>query len=238
MEKKYFSLFIVFIEICCLLLLPIFSEAATECRESFYQPEDIIGYFRDVVNNESYYITYSPTYNDWCVVKAILWWGGVFEHYSFTKKDLEKVIENIFPEYQVYFGLVPYAFIGTNAPIKGLFATEGMTTPKKYGYFRNDDPFKNIYGNNYPQPPQFIKSDNFSIIKPPAGTMADLIMKRMDDLHKKIFVPYISKGACNYPSLYPDLQNACQYFERRTMPFVPPAYSAFMLLPQYQLSPQ
>ncbi|HPC30895.1 MAG TPA: hypothetical protein PK119_00295 [Candidatus Paceibacterota bacterium] len=217
----------------------------TECREFYYLEGDIIGYFRDVVKNESYYITFTSgidandnIYHDWCVVKAVLWWGGVFEHYSFSAKDLQNNLENIFPEYQVYYGLIPYAFIGTDTPQKGYFATEGMTTPKKYGYFTNDNPFKNIFGNSYPQPPQFIKSNNFQIINPPSSMAAGIIMKRMKDIHANIFVPYISKGACNLISLYPNLQNACQYFERRTMPFVPSGYNAFLKLPEYQLHSQ
>jgi len=207
----------------------------TECQENYYEYQDIIGYFRDVAKKESYYVTHKTdgrSYSDWCVVKAILWWGGVFEHYSFTKSDLEKAINNIFPEEQVYFGLIPSSFVGAIYPQKGFFCTVGICE-KKHGYFANDEPFKNIYGKNLPNPPRFVKTRNFETVNPPPGFKAGIIMKRMDDLHYKIFVPFVAKGACNYPSRYPELQTACQYFQKRTTPFTPTAYNAFMKLPQY-----
>jgi len=203
-------------------LKPQETKAADVCKKNFYTNSDLVGYFRDIRKDDSYYIT-----NDWCVVKAILWWGSVFEHYSDIAGELKERIDYIFPESQVYFGLIPAGFLGdTEGPDKGSFYTVGLLN---YGYLKNDDPFKNIYGDNRPKPPIFAEDTKVKskIAKPPAGTEAATLMKRMDDLHYKIFEPRVAKGQCKNYNKYPDLITACQYFANRVQTFIPPSYKTF-----------
>lgn len=199
------------------------AEAVNICKKNFYTNNDIVGYFRDVERDDSYYIT-----NDWCVVKSILWWGSVFEHYSDIEWELSNRIDYIFPEVQVYFGLIPAGFLGnSDGPDKGSFYTVGLLN---YGYLKNEDPFKNIYGDNRPKPPQFVDDTKVKsrIAKPPAGSEAARLLQRMDNLHYKIFEPRVAKGQCKNYNKYPELITACQYFATRVQTFIPPSYKTFM----------
>jgi len=226
MSKKIIFIFLagaLFIAALALFhfIKPSPTQASNPCKKNFYTNNDIVGYFRDVKNDESYYIT-----NDWCVVKAILWWGSVFEHYSPIEQEVNDRYEYIFPEPQVYFGLIPAGFLdaGNNIPRKGTFYTVGLAS---FGYLINDDPFKNIYGINTPTPPQYIDNKNFKKATPPKGSVADLLMiNRMSKLHQ-IFSTAIAAGACDNIQKQQELDKYCQYFLLRTRGHQPSAYHAF-----------
>ena len=226
MSKKIIFIFLagaLFIAALALFhfIKPSPTQASNPCSKTFYTNGDIVGYFRDFKKDDSYYIA-----KDWCVVKAILWWGSVFEHYSPIEQEINDEYAYIFPEPQVYFGLIPAGFLAnTNGePLKGFFYTVGL---QAFGYFRNDDAFKNIYGNNTPQPPQYIDNKKFKKATPPAGSIAAKLLQRMDDLHYKIFAPRITQGQCQNLNRYQDLIYACTYFQNRTQGYAPPAYRAF-----------
>jgi len=239
--KKYYLYFLPSLILVLFLGFLIFNSKPSEvnasnpCKKNFYTNNDIVGYFRNVKTDESYYIT-----NDWCVVKAILWWGSVFQHYEDPniEAEIKQNIDDIFPDWQVYFGLLPENFLKADSegnPRSGAFCTVGLAN---YGYFTNDSPFKNIFGNNYPQPPKFVseeKSKTKSCLSqkatPPPSSVAAILMQRMDDLHYKVFVPRITKGQCQQLGKYPELTNACYYFSHRTQLSVPDAYKAFTKAP-------
>lgn len=240
MKKTYLYLLPSLILIITLAFL-IFSlkpprvNASNPCKKNFYTNNEIVGYFRNVKTDESYYIT-----NDWCVVKAILWWGSVFEHYEDPniEAEIKQNLDYIFPETQVYFGLLPENFLKADSegnPRPGAFCTVGLAN---YGYFKNDSPFKNIYGNNLTQPPQFISEEQSrtkSCISqkatPPAGSAAAILMNRMHDLHYNVFSTRVVKGQCQQLGKYPELSYACFYFNNRAQLTVPPSYKAFTKTP-------
>lgn len=204
--------------------------AAKVCEKPYYTEGDIVAYFRDVKKNESYYIT-----NDWCVVKAILWWGGIFGKYNVKTEELKANIDNIFPEPQVYFGLIPIAFLGTYYPSNN-FTT---LTLKDYGYFNIDNPFKNIYGDNPPIPPKFINSLTAPLARlPSTATNAALLLDRMNFLQTNIFEKYVAKGACTTPEQYPQLRYACDYFFKRDYSFIPGKYSSFDKAIEFYTGPE
>ena len=204
--------------------------AAKVCEKPYYTEGDIVAYFRNVKTDESYYIT-----NDWCVVKAILWWGGIFGKYNVKTEELKADIDYIYPEKQAYFGLIPIAFVGTYYPSKN-FTT---LTLEDYGYFTVDNPFKNIYGDNPPTPPKFVNSLTTPLAwLPGTATNAALLLNRMKTL-QDIFEKYVvAKGACATPGQYPQLKNTCNYLSVRDYSFIPGIYSSFSKPIQFYAGPE
>lgn len=238
---KSFSLFtILFILFFLSLAMPLDALDDTQggaCTKYFYTPSDIIGYFRDASIDESYYLTY-----DGCVVKALLWYGTIFGRYNVSFEEIKKNLGNIFPEKQVYFGLIPAGFIrykGSKYYLPGKFTTAYHLEQggrKNTGIFLNDNPFKNIFGGNYPQPPRFVPGGYFFNppfeVKWPEGSIASLLHDRMielDDIHTK----YIVTGYCNVPDFSQRFPHTCDYFSSRVIQFTPHAYYGFSKLPEY-----
>lgn len=194
------------------------------CDKPYYQESELVAYFRDYKTDEAYYLT-----NDWCVVKGILWWGGVFAKYPVKTETLQASIQNIFPEPQIYFGLVPIALLGTYYPTKN-FTTK---TLKPYGYFTIDNPFKNIYGDNKPTPPKFVRAEEASLaFIPPQATNAKILFNRMNDL-QNIFENNVLKGDCLKWNISQELKYACDYFRNRDNVFSPSYYYSFKKNTQY-----
>ena len=204
--------------------------AAKVCEKPYYTEGDIVAYFRNVKKNESYYLT-----NDWCVVKAILWWGGIFATYNVKTEELKADIDYIYPEEQVYFGLIPIAFVGTYYP-SSAFTTK---TLQKYGYFTVDNPFKNIYGDNPPTPPKFVNSLTTTLAwMPNTATNAAILLDRMNFLQTNIFEKYVVKGLCTTPREYPELRDACNYFLKRDYAFIPEKYNSFDKATEFYTGPE
>lgn len=201
------------------------------CTKPYYKPTDIVGYFYNYKLKEALYITY-----DWCVVKPLLWYGTIFGHYNVTAEEVQANLNYLFPEKQVYFGLIPGYFFkdGGSYIQRGKFTTE-QHKQDTTGYFLNDNPFKNIFGNNYPKPPRFVPDTSiFSQygVATAKGSIAPLIMRRMSDLHV-FFSNFIVKGYCNNMSFAQKYANYCDYFAVRTKYFVPSQYFGFDKLPEY-----
>lgn len=201
------------------------------CTKPYYKPSDIVGYFYNYALKEALYITY-----DWCVVKALLWYGTIFGHYSVTADEVEKYLNDIFPERQVYFGLIPGYFFkdGGNYIQRGKFATEQHKSDQT-GYFLNDNPFKNIFSGNYPKPPRYVPDSSIYKtygVATPKGEIAPILMKRMSVLHQ-FFANYIVKGKCNDINFAQKYARYCDYFAIRTKIFTPSQYFSFDKLPEY-----
>lgn len=92
----------------------------------------------------------------------------------------------------------------------------------------NDFPFKNIYGDNQPQPPKFSLTRNYIQITPLSGTRAEKIINRMRELHNLFRDKVVKEKACLSPHQYPHLRNLCKYLNNRTRTFIPPSYKAFI----------
>lgn len=195
------------------------------CTKAYYKPTDLVGYFYNAKTLEAYYITF-----DWCVVKPILWYGTIFSWNEVSAEELSKNIDDLFPETQVYFGMIPSSFIsdGGGRIQKGKFTT---AQHENLSYFLNDNPFKNIYGGNYTKPPRYVPEP--AVSARPQGDVAPIIMNRMATLYKK-FSGEIMKGMCNNPAYYQKNTALCTYFSRRTVPFVPPIYGGYTKLPEYR----
>jgi len=201
------------------------------CQKCYYRPTDIVGYFYNYKLKEALYITY-----DWCVVKPLLWYGTIFGNYNVTADEVQKNIDYLFPERQVYFGLVPGYFFkdGGNYLQRGKFTTE-QHLKEGTGYFLNDNPFKNIFSGNFPKPPRFVDDPTiFSTygVATPKGSIAPLIMDRMAKLHI-FFSNFVVKGSCNNISFAQKYSYYCDYFATRTKTFVPSQYFGFDKLPEY-----
>ena len=195
------------------------------CTKEYYKPTDLVGYFYDSKNLESYYIAF-----DWCVVKPILWYGTIFGWYDVDGTTLSKNINYIFPETQVYFGMIPSDFIsdGGGRIQKGKFTTAQHRT---ISYFLNDNPFKNIFGGNYTKPPRYVPEP--AALATPQGDLAPMIMRGMQTLYDQ-FSNQVMKGQCSNPAFYQKNTALCTYFSSRTVPFVPPMYGGYTKLPAYQ----
>jgi len=242
MKNKFSFLILIigiFLVVSC-LESPLLAEGAVikyygtqrVCTKPYYKPTDIVGYFYDVKLKEALYITY-----DWCVVKPLLWYGTIFGHYDVDAKKIQNSIENIFPEKQVYYGLIPGYFFndGGNFIQRGKFTTE-QHKEDLTGYFLNDNAFKNIFAGNYPKPPRYVPDNKiFSDygVAEPKGTVAPLIMDRMSELHQ-IFERFISKGRCNDISYTQKYGAYCDYFAIRTKPYSPRQYYGLDKLPEYK----
>jgi len=232
-NKKLIN-FLFFSLILIIVALPKLSYGLTQdvCTKSYYRPTDIVGYFFDNKSKEALYITY-----DWCVVKPLLWYGTIFGTYNVSKDQIQQNLEYIFPEKQVYYGLIPGYFFkdGGNYIQRGKFTTKQHLN-EKTGYFLNDNPFKNIFGGNFPKPPRFVNDpsifQNYGTATP-KGTIAPLIMDRMAKLHD-IFANEIAKGYCNIIAYAQKKSYYCDYFSIRTKVYTPSAYFGLDKLPEYK----
>jgi len=247
--KNKFSLLILITGIFLIVFYlesPLLAEGAVKyygtqgvCTKPYYKPTDIVGYFYDVKLKEALYITY-----DWCVVKPLLWYGTIFGHYDVDANKIKDSLDNIFPEKQVYYGLIPNYFFkdGGNFIQRGKFTTQ-RHGDEKTGYFLNDNAFKNIFAGNFPKPPRYVptKDTNDPIfqqyglagVKEAKGTVAPLIMNRMLELHQ-IFENHIAKGRCNNISYAQKYTAYCDYFAIRTKPYSPRQYYGLDKLPEYK----
>ncbi|MGB9726541.1 MAG: hypothetical protein ACPLXB_00310, partial [Minisyncoccia bacterium] len=197
----------------------------------YYKPTDIVGYFYNYKLKEALYITY-----DWCVVKPLLWYGTIFGHYNVTLEEVQTNLNYLFPEKQVYFGLIPGYFFkdGGNYIQRGKFTTE-QHKEDLTGYFLNDNPFKNIFDGNFPKPPRYVPDNkiyNEYGIATPQGTIAPLIMQRMQILHQ-VFAKFIVKGFCNNMAWSSKNSYYCDYFAARTTTYTPSQYYGMNKLPEY-----
>jgi|GEM_PF-3324103 len=226
-NHKSFIFVAIFVFIISLFSLPKNTNALAQgvCKKSYYLPTDIVGYFVSSYDHESYYIT-----TDWCVVKSLLWYGTVFGHYMINEADLDKNMAYMFPDPQVYFGLIPNYFLndGGGRPRRGAFTTTGQ---KGYGYFLNDNPFKNIFGGNFPKPPRYVPDPKMGYGILEAQGWAQKFQKRMAELHD-IFSKYIVNGYCRIPEFASKFTAICDYFSVRTVPFSPGQYQSFNKLPE------
>ena len=230
--------FLGIVALANLMPLPAQARAQDVCTKDFYTPSDIIGYFRNERLDESYYLTY-----DGCVVKDLLWYGTIFAPYAVSESEIKKDLHNIFPERQVYFGLIPDGFVkyrGSKYYLAGKFTTK-YHKEHQTGIFLNDNPFKNIFGGNYPRPPRYVPgryffSRPFEVSWPP-GQISSLLKSRMEELHN-IFKDYIVKGWCRVPNFSQRFPLTCNYFSVRTVQFTPHSYYSFNKLPEYNPKPK
>jgi len=224
-------IFLFLICFCSVLPQTFLQPLKAASIKQYYTKNDLVAYFKNVVTGEGYYLTNVTLLSDGTrspaqVVKADFWWGGRFNISGVDYDTLKKEIDYIYPEPTVYYGLIPKDFLvsGERIILKLFIHTDGRV-------FTNEEPFKNIFGNNPPQPPEFkeLNTSNYQYLSENPNLMsreAKLLLDRMSSLSSTI-ATYKRYGTCAQviaprSLVYYD----CWYEQLKSKPYIPPAYTA------------